>query len=1015
MESSSFRFDGFELDTVRFELRSGTEPIPVEPRAFDLLSYLVLHRDRVVGKEELLDALWGDRFVGEAALTTALRTARIAVDDNGKDQRLIRTVLRRGYQFVGSVDETRSVAGSQRVRDARLPIRLAEPSGLGFAGRAAERAVLTTACKEVTTTGQCQLIVVSGEAGIGKTALCSQIAAEVHHDGALVLYGRCDEELTVPYQPWRAVLADLERHVPDAIAGRTDALGPLLDGTGAASSETNSDSARFALFSAVADVLDAASTESGLVLVVLDDLHWADVQTVALLRHLTQLSLDSPVLLIATFRDADIDAAHPLSGLLAAAHREPGTTRMPLDRLGDEDLLALLELVAGHEMDEDGVALCVALRSETEGNAFFVTEMLRHLTETGTIEHGDGGRWITPADLVARALPISVREVVGRRVERLGPDTRTALDTASIIGREFDLDLLAELLGEDVASTFGRLAPAVDNALVDDAGGRFEFAHAIVGRTLYEELSPTVRALGHEAVAVELERRSNGGTGGRASEIAHHWMRSIGPESAGKSAEYTQRAGDHALDQLAPEEAVSWYRITLELIPLGDIDRRCTVLVGLGTAQRQAGDTGHRETLIEAGRLAIRLNRHDLLVRAALANNRGEVSQVGTVDHERIELLRAAIDVCPDGSDGAMLHAILGIEEQGGPDGDIQATPSRALELARKSGDDRTMARVVRLAESALRVPDALERREQWVRDGIAAAERTGDPQLRGSLSMSWHELALQRGDRDTMDSEQRIRDAFSTRSPEPFVRWTNEQTRAIHRFLDGDLEGAEAAAQAGLEVGVASGQPEAFLGYAGQLFQIRRAQDRLAEIADDLERVHLENPTLAVFRAALAAVWCELDRKSDARTLVESLEVSAGEAPQFWSTTLMFGADAAHELGLVELAERLLPILERWKAQVTSTGATTEGSIAHGLGRALATLGRTAEAVEAYDLALVVNRGLRAPLFVSRTQLALAQLLAENDPRRARAIAVDAQASATEFGFARVARHCRALSERLE
>jgi tetratricopeptide (TPR) repeat protein len=665
-------------------------------------------------------------------------------------------------------------------------------------------------------------------------------------------------------------------------------------------------------------------------------------------------------------------------------------------------------------MDRDGLALRDVLRAETEGNPFFVTEILRHLAETGAVAQRDDGRWTAPTQLQTRGLPVSVREVVGRRVERLGPETRRALDTASIIGRDFELDLLSELLGEDPARTFERLAPAVDNALVTDTARRFAFTHAIVARTLYAELNPTARAISHQAVAEALERRGDGDAGEQAGEIAHHWIHALAPRNRVKAADYAQRAGDYALAHLAPDEAVTWYVQALELLPADHLTQRCETLVGLGTAQRQAGDPAHRESLLEAGRLAIDLRHDDLLVRAALANNRGDVSQFGTIDEERVQILRRAIATRPRKPDGALLQAILAIELHGAPDEQVEEAASRALALAREAGDDRVIARAARLAESALRTPDALERRVVLLHEGVAAAERTGDAQLRGVLSMSYEEIALERGDRDSMDREKRIRDSFARRSPEPYVRWTNEQTRSIHLFLDGDLSGAEAAAHAALEIGVATGQPEAFFGYAGQVFQIRRAQDRLAEVAEALEQILEENSALQVFRAGLAYVWCELGREPDARALTDGLDVSSGGAPQFWSTTLMLWAEVCHTLALPEPASRLVPILSRWRNQVASTGATTEGSIAYGLGLALATLGRIEDAAAAYDLALTVNHRLRAPLFGARTRLAYAELLAGVDPDRARALAAEAKTTTDQFGFARIDRRIGRLLGRL-
>jgi predicted ATPase len=371
--------------------------------------------------------------------------------------------VRRGYQFVGTVAETTATLGASRDLLDAFPARLVEWSGLGFAGRNDERAVLEDACKEVLSSGQRQVVFVSGEAGIGKTTLCSVVASDAHRDGALVFYGRCDDELAIPYQP---------------IAERYEALGPLVDQTRA--EDVESDPSRFTLYSAVVDVLDAVTANRRLALIVLDDLHWTDAESLDLVRHLLQRAMTTPVLVIATFRDSDTDASHPLARLLADAHREPGCTRLALEHLDDVEMLTLLEIVAGHELDQNGIALRDALRAETAGNPFFVTEILRHLTETGVVRRTDDGRWTLPTDLQAHGLPVSVREVVGRRVERLGPEIRRALDIASIIGRDFELDLLAGLLDEPAIRTFERLAPAIDNALVSDAGGQFSSAHAIV-------------------------------------------------------------------------------------------------------------------------------------------------------------------------------------------------------------------------------------------------------------------------------------------------------------------------------------------------------------------------------------------------------------------------------------------------------------------------------------------------------------------------------------------------------
>ena len=221
------------------------------------------------------------------------------------------------------------------------------------------------------------------------------------NSGAVVLYGRCDEDLGIPYQPWAEVLAHLVAHAPDdcarrpcrctrqrAGAARAGARRRATAGTHVSSSDAESE--RYLLFGAVVDLLARVSALAPVVL-VLDDLHWADRPTVQLLRHV--VSADAPLRLfvIGTFRDSDLDPDHPLAEALAALHRESGIERLALCGLGDDELLALLETTARHAMADEGVALRDALSAETDGNPFFVGEMLRHLAETGAIHRGRAG------------------------------------------------------------------------------------------------------------------------------------------------------------------------------------------------------------------------------------------------------------------------------------------------------------------------------------------------------------------------------------------------------------------------------------------------------------------------------------------------------------------------------------------------------------------------------------------------------------------------------------------------
>ena len=241
-----------------------------------------------------------------------------------------------------------------------------------------------------------------------------------------------------------------------------------------AARESDPETERYLMYAAVAGLLEGAGEREPVVL-ILDDLHWADAPTLSLLRHVVASGSSIPVMVVGTYRDSDLSREHPLTALLAALHREQGVERIKLTGLDSGDVLALMEAAAGHELDEDGRALAVEIARETAGNPFFAGEVLRHLTESGAIVQEDDGRWRLVGELAELGLPQSVREVIGRRVERLGPDARTALSAAAVIGRDFDLDLLLavvelsedrllDLLDEAVAARCCRRARSVPSA-----------------------------------------------------------------------------------------------------------------------------------------------------------------------------------------------------------------------------------------------------------------------------------------------------------------------------------------------------------------------------------------------------------------------------------------------------------------------------------------------------------------------------------------------------------------------
>ena len=513
-----------------------------------------------------------------------------------------------------------------------------------YVGRVAERKRLTELWGQARE-GSLRVALIGGEAGVGKTRLSTHLALEAHADGATVLYGRCDEDLGVPYQPWVQALGHLvkearaaaPRRLCRAFRRRPGRLVPALrDRVSDLPSPRESDpeTERYLLYAAVAGLLEGAGEQEPMLL-ILDDLHWADAPTLSLLRHVVASGSPMRVMVVGTYRDSDLSRDHPLTALLADLHREQGVERVKLTGLDSEDVLALMEAAAGQELDEDGRALAAEITRETAGNPFFAGELLRHLTESGAIVQEDGGRWRVVGDLADLGLPQSVREVIGRRVERLGADARTALSAAAVIGREFDLDLLLAALDLPEARLLDLLDEAVAASLLQEStepSGRFTFTHALVEHTLYEDLGRTRRARLHKRVAEALEQQCGDEPGERLGELAGHWAAAVVSVDTAKAIHYARLAAERALRQLAPDEAARWYRKALELhdqAPGAIAQSAASCLIGLGEAQRQVGDPEHRQTLLDAAALAQELSDADRLGRAVLANTRGWASQVG--------------------------------------------------------------------------------------------------------------------------------------------------------------------------------------------------------------------------------------------------------------------------------------------------------------------------------------------------------------------------------------------------
>ncbi len=677
--------------------------------------------------------------------------------------------------------------------------------------------------------------------------------------------------------------------------------------------------------------------------------------------------------------------------------------------------MELTEAAAGHEMDETGKALAAEVARETDGNPFFVAEILRHLVESGAIFQQESGRWALSRSLPDLGLPDSVREVIGRRIRRLGDETSQVLGIAAVIGRDFDAEVLERVVEQDEDRLLDVLEGAAEASVLTESNetpGRFTFAHALINHTLYDELGTTRRARLHRRIAEALEEVCGEDPGPRLGEIAHHWSAATAAVDPGKALEYTRRAGERAVAQLAPDEGARWFASALELLaghPDAKPEERCDLLISLGEAQRQSGEPDFRETLLDAAAIAQELDDRSRLVRAALANTRGFFSAAGIVDTERVAVLEAAVEAVPDDdlSSRARLQVLLANELVYAGDLDRRiALADEALKLARQAGDDVALAYVGQFLYLAIGYPETLEHRLEALTEAEAAADRTGDPVLRLWVASVRGLCLTEAGRVEEAGRSFELLRKIAEEVGQPTMRWLQLFERSLWVFLAGDIAGSDELAERAVEVGTESGEPDALAIYVGQLVNLRYEQGRLEEVEDLIVQATEETPRLTTFKALLGLTYLELGRDDEARALIETAAADgfADVSRDFlWLSTMCVYAELATRLEMTDAATELYDRLLPWEHQIGLTGCSTWGGVARYLGMLAAALGRHDDAEAHYRRSAEIHEQIGAAVFLARTRLGWAELLlargGDGDREQAQALLGQALAIARELG----------------
>jgi tetratricopeptide (TPR) repeat protein len=865
-------------------------------------------------------------------------------------------------------------------------------------------------------------VVIAGDAGIGKTSLAAELARRAHVDGGVVLAGRAPEEALVPYQPFLEAL----RHYfataeAGALRGAVRDWGPelvrlvpelsrRLPDLPPASAEPESE--RYRLFEAVVGLFTAISSNAP-VLLVLDDLQWADRPTLLLLRHLARSPEPGHLLILVAYRTEA--TGEVLGDAMADLRREGLLSQLDVGGLGERETAELVRMRTGEAPSK---VFARALHRETEGNPFFIEEIVRNLEQVG-VHAGAAGA----TELGRVALPEGVKQMIARRTGRLDPKTIEWLRVAAVIGRDFDAALLEQLLGLEEEEFLAALEEGLAAGLLlesSDDPGRYSFSHALIREALYEGMSAPRRARIHRRVGEALE------TAGEKSSItalSHHFTRAASRDDPEKAIAYARAAAEQAAAVFAREEAAEHYARALDVATRyapEDERRRCELLLLVGESWVKAGERPLAwEAFREAGELADRLGDRASLARAAIGASRRYVQEPGVVDVEVIGLLKRALEQ----TDGArnldrvrLLNRLCGAIYFSEERDRMQELSAEATRIAEELDDPEAKVHASAARRRALWDPPHLDQRLATSTEMLTLAQQVGDAELQ-LQAHAWLVVdLLESGDRDAVDAQITAFSAGAEQLRQPLYIWHGIVWRAMRALLDGRLDEADELAAEALAAGAPGEAVTAPQYFAVQLLAIRREQGRIGELEPAVRRLVETNPGRPAWRAALATVLLETGETELAKEQLELLAANGfSDIPRDgdWMTTITLLSEICSGLNDPDSSALLYDLLMPFAGLnvVIGLAAVCLGSAARFLGRLAVTIGRPQDAAEHFEQALAANARLQAPLWLAHTQLDYGQALVRG--ARGRQLIEEAADVAAQLGLTALGRRAEGLRGR--
>lgn len=1007
-----YNFGEFVLDDAGHELRHAGEPVAIQPKALELLSHLVRNRERLVAHDEIFEQLWPGEAVTDWSLTFCMKMVRKALRahdaDLGRDA--IRTVRGRGYRFVAEVSGSALRSGGAAPTPPRDSPSLASPPppapGDVFLGRRDELGRLE-ALLDAALRGEPHVVAVAGVAGIGKSRLAEHVAERAAERGAQVRKAVCHEgSITPAFWPWVHVL---ESELAGSGADRL--RGAVADADG-----EESDAARWQLFDAVARLLGTTAGEGGLVL-VLDDLQWADESSMALLRFVNRNFDGERVLILLTYRDDEVSGSHPLAATLAGMTRDRAHEVLRLAGLEREEAA---ELLRARGVRDVPTAILDDLIEGTGGNPLFLRQLAGHLVDEGFVRRD--GTWTGRVDdAAAVGLPPAVRELTSQRLRGLSAGCTRVMRAAAVVGTEFAADLLpkVERLSDD--TLLDHLDEALEAHVIEEHEERFgvyRFTHPVVRTALYDDASRTRRTLMHLRAGEALESL-HGDDPDWVATLANHFARGADAGGGERAVGYCRKAGDLAQARFAYEQAVRHYDESLAMRGRLGAPRDhewVETMLARGRALLRFDPSQGKAALFEAGGAVDAAKDPQLVARVALAGFHG-IGEASTPPEqtERLKLIERALDAVRD-DDPPIRARLLGYRAlqrlmvNGWSDPTTGALVDEAVEYAEHHDDSTGLLYALSTRLALLHGPDRIQERSALADRLVALARerKVSDEIVAGLWAQAFHRIREGR----LTEAEESLEECGRMADEHRLLltQWSVTMARAAIATMCSPPAAAQEVVAEAQRKGNRIEPDLATRVFGAQTFSLAYLQGHAELLFAPAQFILQQAPGDVGLRATFAAVAAASGRTEQASEVLTDLAKSGFDALDTagdeWPLSASLIAEACFVTGHGEAGEALHAWMLPWAGCLAVDGGITtcRGALTRYLGLLASAAEDWKTAAAHFESAIEENAALGARPYLTHTRLELARTLErwgrKRDQDRVGALRADARAECDALGL---------------